>query len=224
MIEIFLDTANVEEIKRFAKIGVIDGVTTNPALVAKEGRNFREVVDEICNIIDGPVSAEVISEDAETMVKEARMISKIHKNIVVKIPATPAGFEVVNIISKEGVKTNVTIAYTANQALLAAKVGATYISPFIGRLDATSTNGTDLIKEIVKIFTNYDVKTKILAASMRNVVYVKEAALAGADVATIPPEVLYQMMVSELTDVSLKGFLSEWNKLPEEKRNYFELS
>ncbi|MEE9213777.1 MAG: fructose-6-phosphate aldolase [Thermodesulfobacteriota bacterium] len=220
--EIFLDTANIEEIKKFAKIGIIDGVTTNPALVAKEGRCFREAIDEICSIIDGPVSAEVISEDSESMVKEARMISKIHKNIVVKVPATPAGFEAVNIVSREGIKTNVTIVFTANQALLAAKVGATYISPFIGRLDASSTNGTELIKEIVKIFTNYDIKSKLIAASMRNVVYVKEAALAGADVTTIPPDVLYQMMVSELTDVSLKGFLSEWNKLPEDKRKYFK--
>lgn len=220
--QIFIDTANVEAIRKFARIGIIDGVTTNPALVAREGRDFREVVEEICGIINGPVSAEVISLDAENMIREARMVAKLHPNIVVKIPATPAGFEAVNTISKEGIKTNVTILYTANQALLAAKVGATYVSPFIGRLDATSTNGTDLIREIVTILENFDYKTKVLAASMRNAIYVKHAALSGAHIATIPPEVLEQMMVSELTDIGLAGFLAEWNKLPAEKRNYFK--
>lgn len=220
--EFFLDTADVEEIKYFAKIGMINGVTTNPALIAKEGRSFKEVVDEICNIIDGPVSAEVISTKAEGMVNEAQMLSKIHPNIVVKIPATPDGFQALYIINKEGIKTNLTIVYTANQALIAAKGGATYVSPFVGRLDATSTSGVNLVKEIVKIYRNYDFKTKVLVASMRNAIYVKEAALAGADVATIPPEVLKQMMWSELTDLSLKGFLSAWEELTEEKRAYFK--
>ncbi len=219
--EIFLDTANVEEIKRFARIGVIEGVTTNPALIAKEGRSFGNVVKEICAIIDGPVSAEVISTDAGKMIEEARMIAKMHDNIVVKIPAIPSGFETVHALSQEGIKTNLTIIYTANQALLGAKVGATYVSPFVGRLDATSTNGTDLIEEIVQIYENYDFKTKILAASMRNEIYVKYAALAGAHVATIPPEVLDEMMKSELTDLGLAGFLKDWETLPEEKRNYF---
>jgi transaldolase len=220
--EIFIDTANVDAIRKYSRIGIINGVTTNPALVAREGRNFREVVEEICGIVNGPVSAEVISLDAENMIREARMVAQLHSNIVVKIPATPAGFEAVNVVSQEGIKTNVTIIYTANQALLAAKVGATYVSPFIGRLDATSTNGIDLIREIVTIFKNYDYSTKVLAASMRNAIYVKQAALSGAHIATIPPEVLEQMMVSELTDLGLTGFLAEWNKLPADKRNYFE--
>lgn len=220
--QIFIDTANVEAIRKFAKIGILDGVTTNPALVAREGRDFREVVEEICSIVDGPVSAEVISLDAENMIREARLIAKLHPNIVVKLPATPAGFEAVSTVSREGIKTNVTVLYTANQALLAAKVGATYVSPFIGRLDATSTNGTDLIHEIVTILANYDYGTQVLAASMRNEIYVKEAALAGAHVATIPPEVLEAMMHSELTELGLNGFLAEWNKMPADKRNYFK--
>jgi len=219
--EIFIDTANVSAIRKFARIGIVDGVTTNPALIASEGRDFREVIDEICSIIDGPVSAEVISLDAASMIREGRLISKIHPNIVVKIPATPAGLEAVNILSQEGVKTNVTVLYTTNQALLAAKVGATYVSPFIGRLDVTSTSGTELIREISTVFNNYNFTTKILAASMRNCIYVKHAALAGAHVATIPPGVLEQMMLSELTALGIEGFLTEWKTLPEEKRNYF---
>jgi transaldolase len=220
--EIFLDTANIEEIKKYAKIGIINGVTTNPALVAKEGRDFKEVVEEICDIVDGPISAEVISLDSDSMIKEALSVSKIHRNIVVKIPAIPSGYEALNVIASEGIKTNFTIVYTANQALLAAKLGATYVSPFIGRLDATSTSGAELIEEIVKIYKNYDFETKVLAASMRNAIYVKKAALAGAHIATIPPDVLHDMMFSELTVLSLKGFLAEWEKLPEEKRNYFK--
>lgn len=213
--EIFLDTADVEEIKKYARMGIIEGVTTNPALIAKEGRDFKEVVEEICSIVDGPISAEVISTDVKGMIKEARILAKLHKNIVVKIPIIPEGLEAVATISKESIKTNVTLMYTANQALLAAKVGATYVSPFIGRLDATSTSGTDLIKEIVTIYRNYNFETKILAASMRTPIYVKEAALAGADVATIPPEVLDQMMRSELTNVTLKDFLDKWEKMPQ---------
>jgi transaldolase len=213
--KIFLDTANVEEIKKYAKMGIIEGVTTNPALIAKEGRNFKDVVEEICSIVDGPISAEVISTDVEGMIREARILAKLHKNIVVKIPIIPEGLEVVSKISKEGIKTNVTLMYTANQALLAAKVGATYVSPFVGRLDATSTSGTNLIKEIITIYRNYDFKTKVLAASMRTPIYVKEAALAGVDVATIPPEVLDQMMKSELTNITLKDFLEKWEKTPQ---------
>ncbi len=220
--EIFLDTANVEDIRRFARLGLIDGVTTNPALIAREGRDFREVVAEICDIVDGPISTEVISLDAATMIEEARMIAKLHPNIVVKIPATKAGYEALNVVSQEGIKVNFTIIYTANQAWLAAKAGATYVSPFVGRLDATSTHGSDLIAEIVQIFEIHGFVTKVLAASMRNEIYVKHAALAGAHIATIPPEVLDAMMESELTDVSLKGFLAEWEKLPREKREYFK--
>ena len=221
--EIFIDTANIEEIKKYAKIGVIDGVTTNPALVAREGLDFGEVVREICDIIDGPVSAEVISKDAEGMIKEARLVSTMHKNIVVKIPSTVAGFEALNIVAKEGIKINFTIVYTATQAMAAAKLGATYVSPFIGRLDITSTGGSELIDEIVTIYNNYNFNTKILAASMRNAVYVKKAAISGAHVATIPPDVIHDMLYSELSEVSLDGFLEEWKKLPEEKRNYFNL-
>ncbi len=219
--KIFLDTANIEDIKKFAQMGVIDGVTTNPALIAKEGKNFKEVVNEICSIIDGPVSAEVISTNAQQMIEEARKIAKIHKNIVVKIPATIEGYKALSVVAKEGIKTNFTIIYTSNQALIAAKLGATYVSPFVGRLDANSTSGNDLIREIVTMYKNYNFETKILAASMRNVIYVKETALAGADIATIPPEVLEQMMNNELTNVSLDGFLKQWYELDEEKRNYF---
>lgn len=217
----FLDTANIEDIRKFAQMGVIDGVTTNPALIAKEGKNFKEVVNEICSIIDGPVSAEVISTNAQQMIEEARKIAKIHKNIVVKIPATIEGYKALSVVAKEGIKTNFTIIYTSNQALIAAKLGATYVSPFVGRLDANSTSGNDLIREIVTMYKNYNFETKILAASMRNVIYVKETALAGADIATIPPEVLEQMMNNELTNVSLDGFLKQWYELDEEKRNYF---
>ena len=219
--KIFLDTANIEDIKKFAEMGVIDGVTTNPALIAKEGKNFKDVINEICSIIDGPVSAEVISTTSEKMIEEARKIAKIHKNIVVKIPATIEGYKALAIVAKEGIKTNFTIIYTSNQALIAAKLGATYVSPFVGRLDANSTSGYDLIREIVTMYKNYNYETKVLAASMRNVIYVKETALAGADVATIPPEVLEQMMNNELTNISLEGFLKQWYELDEEKRNYF---
>ena len=220
--KIFIDTANIEEIKKYSKYGIVDGVTTNPALIAKEGKNFKEVLVEICDIIDGPISAEVVSVDAENMIKEARLINKLHKNIVVKIPSIPDGFEALNIIAKEGIKTNFTVVYTTNQALLAAKLGATYVSPFVGRLDVNSTSGSDLISEIVCVYENFDFNTKVLAASMRNSIYVKEAALSGAHVATIPPEVLDQMMNSELSKMALEGFLEEWEKLPKKKRNYFE--
>jgi len=220
--EIFIDTADIEEVKKYSKIGIVDGVTTNPALIAKEGRDFREVVTEICSIIDGPVSAEVVSIDTKGMVREAELVSKLHKNIVVKIPATVEGFEALNIVSKMGIKVNFTVLYTANQALAAAKLGATYVSPFVGRLDVTSTGGSELISEIRTIYDNYDFETKILAASMRNAVYVKKAAIDGAHVATIPPEVIHDMLHSELSVVSLKGFLAEWDKLEPSKRNYFE--
>jgi transaldolase len=218
----FIDTADIEQIKKFSKIGIIDGATTNPALIAKEGKNFRDVVEEICNIVDGPVSAEVVSKDAAGMINEARLISKIHKNIVVKIPATLDGFEALNIVASEGIKVNFTVLYTANQALAAAKLGATYVSPFIGRLDATSTSGITLLKEIRTIYDNFNFKTKILAASMRNAIYVKEAALSGSDVATIPPEVLTAMLTSELSELALDGFLEEWDKLEPSKRKYFD--
>lgn len=218
--QFYIDTANVEEIKKYIDYGLIDGVTTNPALFANENKSVKTVISEICEITHGPVSIEVLSLDVEGMIREARILSKIHENIVVKIPAIPNGFKALHTLSQENIKTNLTMIYTANQALVGAKLGATYVSPFVGRLDATSTNGTELIKEIVRIYSNYDFSTKILAASMRNVIYVKEAALAGAHIATIPPEVLEQLMISELTELSLKGFLEKWGNLSKEKRDF----
>jgi len=176
----------------------------------------------MCEIIDGPVSAEVVSKDVDGMIREAKLVSKLHKNIVVKIPATVEGFEALNVVAKEGIKVNFTVLYTANQALAAAKLGATYVSPFVGRLDVTSTGGSELIREIRKIYDNFGFNTKILAASMRNAVYVKHAAMDGADVATIPPNVMHDLIHSELSVVSLDGFLAEWDKLDPSKRNYFE--
>ncbi len=221
--KIFIDTANVADVVRFSRFGIIDGVTTNPALIARLGLNFRDVVDEMCRVIDGPVSAEVVSESGDIMIKEAEQIAALHPNVVVKLPATPEGFYALNKVSQLGIKTNFTIVYNANQALLAAKLGATYVSPFVGRLDANSTNGIELIREIRQIYDNFGFKTQILAASMRNSIYVKEAALAGADVATIPPEVIDAMMNNELSELSLKGFLAEWDTLPSEKRSYFSM-
>ena len=219
---IFIDTADIEEIKKFAKIGIVDGVTTNPALIAKEGKDFKKVVNEICEIIDGPVSAEVVSKDVNGMVNEARLIAKMHENIVVKMPATLSGFEALNIVASEGIEVNFTVIYTANQALAAAKLGAKYVSPFIGRLDANSTAGSNLIREIRTIYDNFELDTKILAASMRNSIYVKQAALDGADVATIPPDVINDMLVNELSELALEGFLKEWDKLEPSKRDYFK--
>lgn len=219
--KIFIDTADIFQIRKYAKLGIIDGVTTNPALLAKEGRNFRDVVAEILDIVDGPISCEVVSLDATGMIREAKALTKMHDNIVVKLPAIPAGFEALHRLSAEGIKTNFTVVYTANQALLAAKNGATYVSPFVGRLDANAGSGVDIINEIAQIYRNYNYETQILAASMRTSLYVKNAALAGAHVATIPPSVLNDMMNSELSEVALNGFLSEWNKLPQDKRDIF---
>lgn len=219
--KLFIDTADSSEVLRLSNYGIIDGVTTNPALMARMGLNFRDVVEQMCQIIDGPISAEVVSESGEVMVREAKQIAAIHPNVVVKLPATPEGFRALNKVNKLGINTNLTIVYTANQALLAAKLGATYVSPFVGRLDANSTNGNDLICEIRHIFDKFGFETQILAASMRNAIYVKEAALAGADIATVPPEVLDSMMSNEMTDISLRGFLAEWENLPPEQRSYF---
>lgn len=220
--KIFIDTANINEIKKYAPLGIIDGVTTNPALLGLQGKDFREVVKEIVSIVDGPISGEVVSLDADGMVREAHALAKLHDNIVVKIPATFAGFEALYRVSKEGIKTNFTVVYTMNQALLAAKNGATYVSPFVGRLDANAGMESNLIAEIAQIYKNYGFETQILAASMRNSLYVKKAALAGAHVATIPPNVLDDMINNELSEVALNGFLEEWNKLPESKRNIFD--
>ena len=210
--KIFLDTANIDEIRDAAATGVIDGVTTNPSLVAKEGRPFEEVVREICDIVDGPISAEVISTDADGMVAEARELAEIHENIVVKIPLTPEGIKAVATVSREGIRTNVTLCFSPSQALLAAKAGATMISPFIGRLDDISHDGMELIEQIVQIYENYGYATEVLVASVRHPKHVVEAALLGADIATIPYKVFKAMFHHPLTDKGLAAFLSDWDK------------
>lgn len=210
----FIDTANVEEIKKAHSWGMVDGVTTNPTLVAKTGRSFKEVIEEIVKIVDGPISAEAISLDAEGMIKEARELSKIHKNIVIKIPMTTEGLKAVKILSKEGIKTNVTLVFSANQAIMAAKAGATYVSPFIGRLDDIGHRGMDIVEEIVKIYNNYKFKTEIIVASIRHPLHVIEAAKLGADIATIPYDVMEKMSKHALTDAGIKKFLEDWEKVP----------
>ncbi|ACV24664.1 fructose-6-phosphate aldolase [Methanocaldococcus fervens] len=207
----FLDTANVEEIKKYAELGLVDGVTTNPTLVAKEGRDFYEVVKEICQIVDGPVSAEVISTDAEGMVKEARELAKLADNIVIKIPMTKDGMKAVKILSAEGIKTNVTLVFSPLQALVAAKAGATYVSPFVGRLDDIGHVGMKLIEDVVKIYRNYDIKTEVIVASVRHPWHVLEAAKIGADIATIPPAVMDKLFNHPLTDIGLERFLKDWD-------------
>jgi len=212
--KIFIDTANIDEIKKANDLGVISGVTTNPSLIAKEGRNFEEVVNEICSIVDGPISAEVISTLCEGMVKEARELVKIHKNIVIKIPMCIEGLKAVKILSNEGIKTNVTLIFSVNQAILAARAGATYVSPFVGRLDDVGQNGIELISEIVQVFAQHGINTEIIAASIRHPIHAKEAALLGADIATIPYQVISQMVNHPLTDIGIKKFLEDWEKVP----------
>jgi len=213
-VKIFIDSANVKEIKEAMSLGVIDGVTTNPTLISKENRAARELLEEICEIVSGPVSAEVISLDCEGMVKEAQEIKKIAKNIVVKIPLTKEGIKAVRILSKEGIRTNVTLCFSANQALLVAKAGADFVSPFIGRLDDISQRGMDLIRDIKKIYTNYDFKTEIIVASVRNPVHVLDAALLGADIATIPFAVIEQLIKHPLTDIGIQRFLEDHKRIP----------
>ena len=208
----FLDTANVEEIKKYAELGLVDGVTTNPTLVAKERREFYEVVKEICQIVDGPVSAEVISTDAEGMVKEARELAKLADNIVIKIPMTKDGMKAVKILSAEGIKTNVTLVFSPLQALLAAKAGATYVSPFVGRLDDIGHVGMKLVEDVVKIYKNYDIKTEVIVASIRHPWHVLEAAKIGADIATMPPAVMDKLFNHPLTDIGLERFLKDWDE------------
>jgi transaldolase len=211
----FIDTANVQEIRKAASWGILDGVTTNPSLVAKEGRDFRQVLREICSIVPGPVSAEVVGTSTEEMLKEGRDLSKIAKNITVKIPCIPAGIPAIKTLSGEGIPVNVTLIFSAPQALIAAKAGATYVSPFVGRLDDISAVGMDLVRQIRKIFDNYEFPTEILAASIRNPVHVVDAALAGADVATMPFNVIEALLKHPLTDAGLKRFLEDWQKLPQ---------
>ena len=212
--QIFLDTADVREIRELSELGLVNGVTTNPSIIAKEGRPFREIVDEILNLVDGPVSLEVVSTDTAGMVREARDLANLHKNVVVKIPLIPDGLKAVRQLSAEGIKTNVTLCFSAPQALLAAKAGATYISPFVGRLDDVSDVGMDLVREILAIYKNYRYSTLVLAASLRTPIHFLEAALAGADVCTLPPAVLRQLMKHPLTDIGLAGFLADWKKVP----------
>jgi len=214
--KIFIDTANLEQIKEVNSWGVLDGVTTNPTLVAKEGCDFKKRIEDICNVVDGPISAEAVSMDAEGMVREARELSKMHRNVIVKIPMTAEGLKAVKVLSKEGIRTNVTLVFSPNQALLAAKAGATYVSPFVGRLDDISHTGMDLVKDIVTILRNYDFKTQVIAASIRHPVHVTEAALAGAHVATVPYDVLKKMLKHNLTDEGIRKFLADWEKVPKE--------
>jgi transaldolase len=208
----FIDTANIQEIKEAASYGLLDGVTTNPSLVAKEGKNFRELLDEIIKIVDGPISAEVVSTDYDGIMKEAHELAKIHKNIVVKVPLIKEGIKAVKSLSDEGIKTNVTLCFSPSQALLAAKAGATYISPFVGRLDDISHDGMELIQQIVQIYNNYNYKTQVLVASIRHPLHVVDAALMGAHVATMPFDVINKLFKHPLTDLGLEKFLSDWKK------------
>lgn len=209
----FIDTANIGEIKEAAALGILDGVTTNPSLVSKEGKDFRKLLDEILKIVNGPISAEVISTDYDGILKEARELAAIHKNIVVKIPLIKEGLKALKTLSEEGVKVNVTLCFSPTQAILAAKAGATYISPFIGRLDDISTSGMDLISQVVQIYRNYEFETQVLVASVRHPLHVVEAALIGAEVCTIPFAVINKLFNHPLTDIGLERFLNDWKRL-----------
>ena len=210
--KLFLDTANIDEIKALNSTGFVDGVTTNPSLIAKSGRDLMETIAEICDLVDGPVSAEVTATDAETMLKEGKKLAGIADNVAVKVPLTEAGLSVCKALSDQGTMVNVTLCFSAVQALLAAKAGASFISPFVGRLDDIGNNGMGLIEEIVTIYANYDMRTEVLVASVRGVQHVVDAALMGADVATVPPQVISAMFKHPLTDKGLDAFLSDWEK------------
>ncbi len=208
----FIDTANIDEIKELIPTGMVDGVTTNPSLIAKSGRDFKETVKEICKIVSGPVSAEVTAEDYETMIKEADVLRKIADNVAIKLPLTQDGLKVCKVLSSENTMTNVTLCFSAGQALLAAKAGASFISPFVGRLDDLGEEGMQLIEDIATIYYNYDFDTEILVASVRNPNHVTTAAMIGADIATIPAKILHQLYKHPLTDNGLKGFNADWAK------------
>lgn len=208
----FIDTANVDEIKRAAALGVIDGVTTNPSLIAKEGLALKDVITDICNIVDGPISAEVISLISDEMVKEARELAKLHKNVVIKIPMCEEGLKAVSILHKEGIKTNVTLIFSAQQGLLAAKAGASFVSPFMGRLDDIGNGGIQVIEDLAQIFDYYGIETEIIAASIRHPMHVLDCAKAGAHIATIPYKVITQMVKHPLTDAGIEKFLSDYKK------------
>jgi transaldolase len=211
--KLFIDTANVDEIRKAACLGVLDGVTTNPSLIAKEGRDLKQVIDEICSIVDGPISAEVISLNSEEMVKEGRELAKIHKNVVIKIPMCEEGLKAVYMLAKEGIKTNVTLIFSAQQALLAAKAGASFVSPFMGRLDDIGNGGIQVIEDIAAIFDYYGINTEIIAASVRHPMHVLDCAKVGAHIATVPYKVIMQMIKHPLTDVGIEKFLEDYNKL-----------
>ncbi|MBN2424575.1 MAG: fructose-6-phosphate aldolase [Calditrichaceae bacterium] len=209
----FIDTANIDEIKEAASIGILDGVTTNPTLVSREKGKPVDIYKQICEIVDGPVSAEVIALDWEGMVREGKELSKIHKNIVIKIPMTKEGLKAVKALSKEGIQTNVTLVFTPIQALLAARAGASFVSPFVGRLDDISSQGMDIVAQIKQIFVNYDLATEIIVASVRNPIHVLDAAMMGADIATIPFKVIEQLTKHPLTDKGIQSFLADWEKV-----------
>lgn len=211
--KLFIDTANVDEIREIAEWGVVDGVTTNPSLIAKEKRDFKEVVTEITGIVDGPISAEVVSLKHDEMVEEAKELAKIHKNIIIKVPMTEEGLIAVKELHAMGIKTNVTLVFTSTQALLAAKAGASYVSPFLGRLDDISTKGLNLIEEIMDIFNNYDYDTEVIAASIRHPMHVVECARLGCDIATVPYKVFKQMLHHPLTDSGIERFLKDWESV-----------
>ena len=213
MVKIFLDTANIEAIKKFNDMGIIDGVTTNPTLISKEGKSFSEVISKIVSIVDGPVSVEVISTDYDGMVREAKRLSEISKNVVIKIPMTAEGLKAVKTLNQEEIKTNVTLVFSANQALLAAKAGATYVSPFIGRLDDVGHTGMQVVVDTLNIFRNYSFKTEVIVSSIRHPLHALEAAKLGAHVITVPPAVLENMLKHPLTDVGIKRFLEDWEKV-----------
>jgi transaldolase len=215
--KIFIDSADLKEIREAAAWGIVDGVTTNPSLIAKSGRDFRGVVEEICTIVDGPISAECIELESPKMVAEGRTISKIHKNIIVKVPLTSEGLKTVKILHSEGIKTNVTLCFTAAQGLLAAKAGATYISPFVGRLDDIALEGMEVVEDLVTIFDNYNLPTQVLAASIRSPRHVVQAALSGSHCATLPFKVLAQLVKHPLTDAGMEIFLNDWKKVPQAK-------
>lgn len=211
----FIDTANLDEIQKAKEWGLVDGVTTNPSLIAKENVSFQERIKEICELVKGPVSAEVVSTDAKGMIKEAEELSSLAENVVIKIPMTMDGIKATKTLSQEGIRTNVTLIFSPLQALLAAKAGATYVSPFVGRLDDISHDGMALIEQVVQIFDNYGFDTEIIVASIRNPIHVLDAALMGADIATIPFKVISQLAKHPLTDIGLEKFLKDWEKVPE---------
>ena len=210
--KLYIDTANVEHIREISKWGILSGVTTNPSLIAKEGRDLKQVIEEIVQLVDGPISAEVIGEISDKMVKEARELAKIHENIVIKIPMTEEGLKAVNILRDEGIRTNVTLVFSAAQALLAARAGASFVSPFVGRLDDIAHDGIKLVRDIVYIFRIYNIDTEVIAASIRHNPHVVEAAMAGAHIATVPYKVLKQMLNHPLTDIGIERFLADWEE------------